>query len=207
MSTFDIITDSTSDLSLELRSKFDIDYCKMEFSAEDKTYHASLDWDEISYKTFYDSMRQGKRYKTVQVPVKTFDDVFRKHLENGNDILYIACSSGLSGSYNAAKVYVEELKSDFPGRKIVCIDSLIKKFTHPPHCPTQRKVCYDNVKPFMCSNYFLIYGKQSTCNIYHNTMLIIISKKWFIDFDSVVDSLFHFVHCHDRFEIHTKIFC
>lgn len=125
MSTFDIITDSTSDLSLELRSKFDIDYCKMEFSAEDKTYHASLDWDEISYKTFYDSMRQGKRYKTVQVPVKTFDDVFRKHLENGNDILYIACSSGLSGSYNAAKVYVEELKSDFPGRKIVCIDSLI----------------------------------------------------------------------------------
>lgn len=125
MRTFDIITDSTSDLSLELREKYDIDYCKMEFSAEDKTYRASLDWDEISYKTFYDSMRQGKRYKTVQVPVKTFDSVFRQHLDKGNDILYIACSSGLSGSYNAAKVYVEELKSDYPGRKIVCVDSLI----------------------------------------------------------------------------------
>ncbi len=72
MSTFDIITDSTSDLSLELREKYGISYCKMEFSCEDKTYHASLDWDEISYKTFYDSMSQGKRFKTVQVPVKTF---------------------------------------------------------------------------------------------------------------------------------------
>ena len=125
MSTFDIITDSTSDLSLELREKYGISYCKMEFSCEDKTYHASLDWDEISYKTFYDSMRQGKRFKTVQVPVKTFDEVFREHLDKGQDILYIACSSGLSGSYNAAKVYCEELKSDYPGKKIICIDSLI----------------------------------------------------------------------------------
>ena len=62
---FCIITDSTSDLSLELREKYGIDYCKMEFSEGDKHYHASLDWDEISYKEFYDSMRQGKRYKTV----------------------------------------------------------------------------------------------------------------------------------------------
>ena len=59
---FCIITDSTSDLSLELREKYGIDYCKMEFSEGDKHYHASLDWDEISCKEFYDSMRQGKRY-------------------------------------------------------------------------------------------------------------------------------------------------
>lgn len=122
---FCIITDSTSDLSLELREKYGIDYCKMEFSEGDKHYHASLDWDEISCKEFYDSMRQGKRYKTVQVPVKTFDEKFREHLDKGEDILYIACSSGLSGSINTAKVISEELRSSYPGRKIVCIDSLI----------------------------------------------------------------------------------
>ena len=54
MSTFDIITDSTSDLSLELREKYGIDYCKMELSLEDKTFRASLDWDEISPGEFYD---------------------------------------------------------------------------------------------------------------------------------------------------------
>ncbi|MCR4776062.1 MAG: DegV family protein [Saccharofermentans sp.] len=122
---FSIITDSTSDLSLELRDKYGIDYCKMEFSEGDTNYHASLDWDEISFKEFYGSMRQGKRFKTVQVPVKTFDEKFREHLEKGNDILYIACSSGLSGSINTAKVISEELRSAYPGRKIVCIDSLI----------------------------------------------------------------------------------
>ena len=45
---FSIITDSTSDLSSELREKYGIDYCKMEFSEGDRNYHASLDWDEIS---------------------------------------------------------------------------------------------------------------------------------------------------------------
>lgn len=125
MSTFDIITDSTSDLSLELREKYGIDYCKMEFSLEDKTFRASLDWDEISSREFYDSMRKGKIFKTVQVTVKTFDEKFKEHLDKGNDILYIACSSGLSGSVNTASVIAGELRSAYPGRKIVCIDSLI----------------------------------------------------------------------------------
>lgn len=125
MSSFDIITDSTSDLSLALREKYGIDYCLMEFSEGEKNYRASLDWTDISYKDFYGSMRQGKRYKTVQVPVKTFDEKFREHLEQGKDVLYIACSSGLSGSVNTAKVMSEELKSSYPDRKIICIDSLI----------------------------------------------------------------------------------
>ena len=123
--SFAVITDSTSDLSKELREKYSIDYCKMEFSLEDKIFRASLDWDEISSKDFYDSMRSGKRYKTVQVPFKTFDEKFREHLSKGEDILYIACSSGLSGSVNTANVLASEFRTDFPGRKIICIDSLI----------------------------------------------------------------------------------
>lgn len=123
--SFAVITDSTSDLSKELREKYSIDYCKMEFSLENKIFRASLDWDEISSKDFYDSMRSGKRYKTVQVPFKTFDEKFREHLSKGEDILYIACSSGLSGSVNTANVLAGEFRTDFPGRKIICIDSLI----------------------------------------------------------------------------------
>ena len=123
--SFAIITDSTSDLSRAVRVLYNIDYCKMEFSLEDKTFKASLDWDEISASDFYNSMRSGKRYKTVQVPVRTFDEKFREHLSKGEDILYIACSSGLSGSVKSATVVAGELKSDFPDRKIICVDSLI----------------------------------------------------------------------------------
>lgn len=124
--SFAVITDSTSDLSNEIREKYSIDYCQMEFSLDDKTFRASLDWEDISPKEFYDSMRSGKRYKTVQVTVKTFDEKFREHLSKGEDILYIACSSGLSGSVKTAQqVISQELRSDFPDRKIVCIDSLI----------------------------------------------------------------------------------
>lgn len=123
--SFAVITDSTSDLSNEIREKYSIDYCQMEFSLGEKNFRASLDWEDISPKEFYDSMRSGKRYKTVQVTVKTFDEKFREHLSKGEDILYIACSSGLSGSVKTAQVISQELRSDFPDRKIVCIDSLI----------------------------------------------------------------------------------
>lgn len=123
--SFAVITDSTSDLSNELREKYSIDYCQMEFSLGEKNFRASLDWEDISPKEFYDSMRSGKRYKTVQVTVKTFDEKFREHLSKGEDILYIACSSGLSGSVKTAQVISQGLRSDFPDRKIVCIDSLI----------------------------------------------------------------------------------
>jgi DegV family protein with EDD domain len=123
--SFAVITDSTSDLSNEIREKYSIDYCQMEFSLGEKNFRASLDWEDISPKEFYDSMRSGKRYKTVQVTVKTFDEKFREHLSKGEDILYIACSSGLSGSVKTALVISQELRSDFPDRKIVCIDSLI----------------------------------------------------------------------------------
>jgi DegV family protein with EDD domain len=124
--SFAVITDSTSDLSNEIREKYSIDYCQMEFSLGEKNFRASLDWEDISPKEFYDSMRSGKRYKTVQVTYKTFDEKFREHLSKGEDILYIACSSGLSGSVKTAQqVISQELRSDFPDRKIVCIDSLI----------------------------------------------------------------------------------
>lgn len=122
---FAIITDSTADLGKDLRNKYDIDYACMTISVEGKEYQASLDWEEYSLQEFYDWMRKGIRVYTTQVPNDNFKKKFVPYLENGMDVLYIACSSALSASYKASLVIKEELSSLYPERKIICVDSLI----------------------------------------------------------------------------------
>ena len=125
MRKFVMVVDSTADLPLELRTKFDIKYCQMNINYEGKEYKASLDWEEYSPKELYDWMRAGKVIKTTQVPFQTFYEVFKGLLEKELDFIYLSCSSALSGSINTAISVVNELKEEFPDAKMYCVDSLI----------------------------------------------------------------------------------
>ena len=125
MRDYIVIGDSTCDLSLEIRSKYNIEYLKMNFVANGEEHAASLDWDEYSPKEFYDLMRNGVNIKTTQVPREEFVTVFTYWLEQGKDILYVSCSSGLSGSASLANVVAAELLEKYPQSKICCVDSLI----------------------------------------------------------------------------------
>lgn len=125
MDKFVIFADSTCDLGKDLRDKYDIDYVAMNYILDEKEYRASLDWESHSPKEFYNFMREGNRIRTTQVPAAEYETKFKKALEDGNDILYISCSSALSGSINIAKTVAGKLKSEYNERKIICIDSLI----------------------------------------------------------------------------------
>ena len=124
MSEFVILADSTSDLTKDVREKYDIDYVAMNYVIDGTEYVASLDWETHSAKEFYDFMRNGKRATTTQVPREAFVEKFTQYLKMGKDILYIACSSALSGSVNLARVISNELAEEYRDNKIVCVDSL-----------------------------------------------------------------------------------
>ena len=124
MNKFVIITDSCSDLDKSLRTQFDIEYVPMHFSVDDNDYEASLDWASFSVTEFYNLLRNGKRILTAQVTVEEYKQAFKKHLDNGYDVLSISCSSALSASVKASFVAKEELEKDYPDRKIICVDSL-----------------------------------------------------------------------------------
>lgn len=124
MSNFALITDSTSDLNLELREKYNIDYVKMNYVIGETEYPASLDWEAHSAKEFYDLMRGGTRIRTTQVSRETFTDCFKGYLEKGQDVVYISCSSALSGSVNLAQVIAKELTAQYPQNRVYCVDSL-----------------------------------------------------------------------------------
>ena len=124
MAEFVIIADSTSDLDKNLREKYNIDYVKMNYVVDGVEYAASLDWENHSVSDFYDMMRNGKRITTTQVPREEYTTKFKAYLDAGKDILYISCSSALSGSINLATVIAKELEAEYPERKVICIDSL-----------------------------------------------------------------------------------
>lgn len=123
MRNFAVLTDSCCDLDKDTRVRLNISYLAMNITYNDKELPASLDWDLYSPKELYDVMRGGTRVMTTQVPVETFMDGFKKELDAGNDILYIGCSSALSGSVNTSFVVRDELKARYPDAKIICIDA------------------------------------------------------------------------------------
>ena len=125
MKDFIIYTDSTSDLSKELRQQYDIRYIPMNYVVDDTEYVASLDWESHCVHDFYDLMRNGKRVFTTQVPRNLYEDAFKAAVDEGKDVLYISCSSALSGSVNTAMLVAEEMKAENPDAGIYCVDSLI----------------------------------------------------------------------------------
>ena len=111
-----ILTDSCSDLTRELRDRFDIDYLRMNTVREGKETVASLDWEFYSPKELYDTIRGGNRVTTTQVPANEFERGFKEYLEQGYDIVYIGCSSKLSGSVHTAEVVAKDMLKSYPPR-------------------------------------------------------------------------------------------
>ena len=129
MRKFAIIGDSTCDLTDELRKENDIDYCRMMVSwntkeGASKEMYASLSWEEMNHKDYFDLVASGVRVFTTQVTEQEFDLVFEKHLANGEDVLYIGCSSALSASVLLALKLQSKYQAKYPDAKIMILDPL-----------------------------------------------------------------------------------
>lgn len=125
MREFIVLTDSTSDLTLEMRQEYCIEYVPMQYIIDGVEYKASLDWESHQPKEYYDLMRNGSRVYTSQILKETYLEAFQKAAEAGKDVVYIACSSALSASINVARLVAAEVEEKYPEAKICCIDSLI----------------------------------------------------------------------------------
>lgn len=125
MGSFAVLTDSTCDLPQDKLDEYQIDYAPMTYSIGMDDYPAMLDWSIHSPKEFYDFMRAGTTVKTTQVPASQFEEHFTSWLDQDLDVLYISCSSALSGSINIARMVAKDLAEKYPDRTIYCLDSLI----------------------------------------------------------------------------------
>lgn len=121
MNDYIIFTDSTCDLEDQHIKDLGIHVIPLQFIFEGKTYK---DGTGMTYKEFYKLLRDKKNVTTSQINTNTFIEIFEPFLKEGKDILYIAFSSGLSGTYASAKVAQNDLQKKYPNSKLIVIDSL-----------------------------------------------------------------------------------
>ena len=123
MSDFILSCCSTADLTREHFEKRDIRYVCLHFMMDGESYRDDFG-ESIPFEEFYARIAAGAETKTTQVNVDEYIAFFTPFLEAGKDILHISFSSGLSGSFNSARIAAEEVAEKFPDRKIIVVDSL-----------------------------------------------------------------------------------
>ena len=124
MSSYQIITDSNTDLSPALAQELGVEIIPMEFTLSGEAYLQYPDEHALSNKRFYERIAAGETTSTNQINAATFTETFERYLQEGTDVLYIGFSSGLSGTYNCSRLVAQELAEKYPGRRIVSVDSL-----------------------------------------------------------------------------------
>lgn len=81
------------------------------------------DIENFDMHTYYEGLRNGASVKTSLLNTGLFMTAFEPFLKEGIDIIYIAMSSGISGTYNAAINAAEQFKEEYPDRYIHIVDS------------------------------------------------------------------------------------
>jgi len=121
---YEIVTDSSADLTDELIQEYGIHIVSLSFRVGGEEFPCYVQGQKTDYKQFYDRMRKGEMVDTSLIDMSTCRDIFEGILRRGNDVLYIGFSSALSGSYNAGAMVAESLRGAYPERRIATIDSL-----------------------------------------------------------------------------------
>ena len=106
---FEIITDSTCDLTLAQAENLGVRVIPMTVQFGEESFRDGLD---ISNADFYARLRQAQTLPTTsQINPEDFLSVFREVLEHGNQVLAILVSSELSGTVQSALIAKEMLDS------------------------------------------------------------------------------------------------
>jgi DegV family protein with EDD domain len=114
---------STADVTAEYLKEKNIEYICFHYYLDGKEYVDDL-FKSMSVQDFYQAMVDGAMTKTSQVNADAFTEYFRGFLSQGKDVIHLTLSSGISGVLNSARIAAEEMKEEFPDRKVVVIDSL-----------------------------------------------------------------------------------
>lgn len=118
---FQIITDSCCDFPTPMYGQLGLTFVPLTVEFRGNTFD---DKNDDTLKDMYQGLRAGEVAKTSAVNPSRWSQAMEKALAAGKDVLVLAFSSGLSTTYQSAVIAAEELKDEYPDRKIQAIDTL-----------------------------------------------------------------------------------
>ncbi|CCX89343.1 degV family protein [Clostridium sp. CAG:590] len=122
---YQIITDSSCDLSPELVKEKQLHVVPFYISFDEENYFKEN--EEIKVHEFYQKMVDHPDVfpKTSLPSVEDYMDAFTPYLQQKIDIICICITTKFSGSYNSASTARDILLEDYPDAKITVIDATV----------------------------------------------------------------------------------
>ena len=120
--SFAVVTDTSSNLPTALIRENDIQEIAFSYFYEGEE-HQCLDTEAFDGDAYYERIKNGLRVTTSQIAPQTYMDFFEPWLKKGLDVIYVAMSSGISGSCQSARIAAAELRESFPDRRVEVIDT------------------------------------------------------------------------------------
>lgn len=120
MNEYVITVNSTIDLPKAWLEEKGVPVLPLKYTIEDKHY---VDMEGLDSKEFFQKLREGKMAVTSQVNPEEAREKLEPILKEGKDVLHLAFTSALSGTYNSVRIAAEELKEEYPERKILVLDT------------------------------------------------------------------------------------
>ena len=122
--SFKIVTDSCANLTGELIEKYGVEVISLQYHMNDKSYDSYIKGKNPDFTEAYRFLREKGKVTTSLVGRDACDNVIIPLLQQGEDVLILAFSSGLSGTYQNIVTAAEDYKEEFPDRKIIVVDTL-----------------------------------------------------------------------------------
>ncbi|ARF15134.1 DegV family protein [Sporosarcina ureae] len=115
-----IFADSACDLPLDFFEENEVELFPLSVLLDGKEYE---DIVEINSKEVFDAIRQGQQPKTSQASPDQMMTTWKDLAASGEDGIYIAFSSQLSGTYQTAVMTSDQVKEDNPSMNLAVIDT------------------------------------------------------------------------------------
>lgn len=119
-----IVTDSCANLTDEQIKEYGVEIISLKYRIEDKEYDSYIKGRPTDYAETYRLLREKAMITTSLASREDCDKVIPSILEGGEDVLILAFSSGLSGTYQNIKLAAEDYCEMYPDRKIIVVDTL-----------------------------------------------------------------------------------
>ena len=120
--SFAVFADGSANLPKSMLEGISLLPCDYTVDGEPYTYWGDV--DSFDAHPFYEGLRNGTVVRTTLLNTSLFLSRFAPILTQGIDIIYISMSSGISGTYNAARIAAQELMDLYSGRFVHIVDSL-----------------------------------------------------------------------------------
>lgn len=118
---FKLVTDSTADLPVSYLEEHNIGCMPISYILDGVIYGKE---NQLDWKDFYQMIREGKLPTTSQINPSEAKEYFEEFIKTDKEILYLAFTSGMSGTCNNLRLAAEEVMEENPGVKIRVVDSL-----------------------------------------------------------------------------------